>query len=52
MKKIIIFVTQVIGLAILSSIIHGCVEERVAEARYLELESPSTQDITVSGEGG
>ncbi|MGM9743296.1 MAG: DUF5689 domain-containing protein [Candidatus Cryptobacteroides sp.] len=52
MKKIIIFVTQVIGLTILSSIIYGCEEEKIAEARYLELESPSTQAITVPGEGG
>lgn len=52
MKKIIIFVAQVIGLAIMSSIMHGCVEEKTAEARYLELESPSTQVITVPGEGG
>ncbi|MGM9740510.1 MAG: DUF5689 domain-containing protein [Candidatus Cryptobacteroides sp.] len=52
MKKNIFFAAQIINLMALFFCIYGCTEEKIAEARYLSVESPSEKEIEVPGEGG
>lgn len=52
MKKIIFFAAQIISLMALFFCIYGCTEEKIAEARYLSIDSPSEKEVEVPGEGG
>ncbi|MGN1234092.1 MAG: BACON domain-containing protein, partial [Candidatus Cryptobacteroides sp.] len=52
MKKNIIFAARITSLMALFFCIYGCTEEKIAEARYLDVESPSGKEVEVPGEGG
>ena len=52
MKKICFFLQGVLFLTGTVLPFSSCKEEMTAEARYLTIESPSGQDVSVPGEGG